>query len=197
MKIVGLTGSIGMGKTATADMFREFGIPVFDADAAVHGLQAKGGKAMPAIETAFPGVVTDGVLDRAALGKIVFADAAAKKTLENIMHPMVAEERIAFFEAAEENKAPFVVLDIPLLYETGGHKGCHHVVVVSAPLEIQRDRVLKRPGMTPEKFEQILASQAPDADKRAQADYVIETDKGFDHARAQVETIIDELKGEA
>ena len=193
MLIVGLTGSIGMGKSETAKMFRAEGVPVFDADATVHTLQAKGGKALPHIEAAFPDVIKEGRLDRAALGVIVFADADAKKKLEAIMHPMVAEERIGFFAAAEAAKAPFVVLDIPLLFETSGDKACHKVVVVSAPADIQRERVLARPGMTVKKFEQILAKQVPDADKRAGADYIIETDKGLDHAREQVKQIIREL----
>jgi len=183
-----------MGKSETAKMFVVAGVPVFDADAAVHRMQAKGGKALPAIDAAFPGVIKDGVLDRGALGKNVFADAAAKKRLEAIMHPMVAEERIGFFEAAEKTKAPFVVLDIPLLFETSGDKACHKVVVVSAPADVQRARVLERPGMNPEKFEQILAKQVPDADKRAKADYIIETNKGLDYARAQVAEIIKDLK---
>jgi len=194
MLIVGLTGSIGMGKSETAKMFAAAGILVFDADAAVHQMQAKGGKALPAIDAAFPGVIKGGVLDRAALGKIIFADVEAKKKLEAIMHPMVAEERIGFFEAAEKTKSPFVVLDIPLLFETSGDKACHKVVVVSAPADVQRKRVLERSGMSPEKFEQILAKQVPDADKRAKADYIIETDKGFDYARAQVAEIIKDLK---
>jgi len=196
MKIVGLTGSIGMGKSETAKMFAEQGIPVFDADAEVHKLQAVGGKALPAIDRAFPGMIADGVLDRARLGALVFSDAAAKRKLEAIMHPMVGEARMGFFEAAEKARAAFVVLDIPLLFETGGDKACDRVVVVSAPAAIQRARTLSRSGMTEKKFKQILAKQTPDADKRAAADYIIETDKGFDYARAQVAQIIATLKGE-
>jgi dephospho-CoA kinase len=197
MLIVGLTGSIGMGKSETANMFREASVPVFDADAAVHALQAKDGRALQAIEEAFPGVIENGVLNRAKLGSIVFADADARKKLEAIMHPMVADERIAFFKDTEKAGNPFVVLDIPLLYETKGDKGCHKVVVVSAPAEVQRVRVLARPGMTEEKFEQILAKQTPDADKRAKADYIVETDKGLDHARGQVTRIIKDLREQA
>lgn len=193
MKVVGLTGSIGMGKSETARMFRECGVLVFDADAVVHTLQAKSGKAIPAIEAAFPGVVQAGVLDRQKLGSLVFADPEAKKKLEAIMHPMVGEERIGFFANAEKAGASFVVLDVPLLFETGGNKVCDKVIVVSAPADIQRTRVLARPGMTEEKFEHILARQVPDADKRAGADYVIETDKGLDHARLEVQRIVDEL----
>lgn len=194
MKIIGLTGSIGMGKSETARMFTRLGVPVFDADAEVHKLQVKDGPAIPAIDSAFPGVVEDGVLNRAKLGELVFADPLAKKRLEAIMHPMVADARVAFFEAAEKAGAKFVVLDVPLLFETGGNKACDKVVVVSAPAEVQRERVLARPGMSVEKFENILARQVPDRDKRAGADYIIETDKGLDHAFAQVETIVKELE---
>jgi len=194
--IIGLTGSIGMGKSETAKMFARLGVPVFDADAVVRQLQAPGGRALGPIEEAFPGVVKDGVLDRDALGKIVFGNPDAKKKLEAIMHPMVAEERIDFFNKAEDEGCKLVVLDIPLLFETGGDKACHKVVVVSAPPEIQRERVLARPGMTAEKFDQILRSQLPDDDKRARADYVVESNFGLDHAFRQVEAIVKEL-GEA
>lgn len=193
MMIIGLTGSIGMGKSETAKMFTRLGVPVFDADATVRALQAPGGKALGPIEDAFPGTVKDAALDRDALGRIVFADPAAKKKLEAIMHPMVADERIAFFQNAEADGAKMVVLDVPLLFETGGNKACHKVVVVSAPPEVQRERVLARPGMTVEKFEQILASQTPDDDKRARADYVVESNFGLDHAFRQVEAIVKEL----
>jgi len=194
MKIIGLTGSIGMGKSETAKMFTRLGVPVFDADAEVHKLQVKDGPAIPAIDAAFPGVVEGGVLNRGKLGELVFADPTAKKRLEAIMHPMVANARIAFFDAAEKAGAKFVVLDVPLLFETGGNKACDKVVVVSAPSGVQRERVLARPGMTLEKFENILARQVPDSDKRAGADYIIETDKGLDHAFAQVEKIVKELE---
>jgi len=197
MITIGLTGSIGMGKSATAQMFRDAGVPVFDSDAVVHGLQVENGDALPLIEASFPGVVKNGVLDRNKLGKIVFADKSAKKTLEKIIHPMVSEKRAAFFEAADKAGAPFVVLDVPLLFETSGDKACHKVVVVSAPEGVQRSRVLKRPGMTIEKFEQILKHQMPDTEKRARANYVVETDKGFAHAREQVDTILNDLKAEA
>jgi dephospho-CoA kinase len=197
MKIVGLTGSIGMGKSATAKMFADLGVPVFDADAVVHALQAKDGPALPAIAAAFDGVVEDGVLDRQKLGALVFANSDAKLRLEAIMHPMVGEARADFFKNAEAAGAKFVVLDVPLLFETGGNTACDTVIVVSAPPEIQRERVLARPGMTPEKFEHILARQTADADKRAGADYIIETDKGFDHTRAEVARVVDELKNKA
>jgi len=195
MLIVGLTGSIGMGKSETAKMFVAAGVPVFDADASVHALQAKGGKALPLIGAAFPDVVESGELNRAKLGTIAFANVAAKKKLEAIMHPMVAEERISFFDAAEKSNAPFVVLDIPLLFETGGDQACDKVVVVSARPDVQRERVLKRPGMSAEKFDQIVAKQTPDADKRAKADYIIQTDQGLDAARLAVADIVEELKG--
>lgn len=195
MIIVGLTGSIGMGKSETARMFKERGIPVFDADAVVHTLQAKGGRAIPAIADAFSGVVNDGVLDRQKLGALVFADSTAKKKLEDIIHPMVAEERVRFFKRAEAEDAPFVVLDVPLLFETGGNKKCDKVVVVSAPADVQRTRVLARPGMTLEKFDHIIGQQTPDTEKRAAADYIIETDKGLPHAEVAVSKIIEELKG--
>lgn len=183
-----------MGKSETARMFKACGIPVFDADAVVHELQVKDGPAIGPISDAFPDVISDGVLDRQKLGSLVFANPKKKKKLEAIIHPMVAEKRIDFFKQAEAANAPFVVLDVPLLFETGGNKACDKVVVVSAPADIQRARVLARPGMTPEKFEDILARQTPDADKRAGADYVIETDKGLDHARSEVERIVNELR---
>lgn len=194
MIIVGLTGSIGMGKSETAKMFAAKGVPVFDADAIVHTLQAKGGKALEPIEAIFPGVVEDGVLDRAKLGSIVFADVEAKKKLETIIHPMVAEERVAFFNDAEKTGAPFVVLDVPLLFETDGNKACDKVVVVSAPAGIQKERVLRRSGMTAEKFEHIVSLQVPDADKRAQADYCVDSSKGIEHAEHQVADIIQSLQ---
>ena len=192
--IVGLTGSIGMGKSATAKMFADVGVPVFDADATVHELQAKNGPAIPAINQAFPGVVDDGVLDRDALGKIVFADPDAKKRLETIIHPMVGEARQRFFAEAEGGGHRFVVMDVPLLFETGGNKVCDKVVVVSAPADVQRERVLARPGMSEEKFNNILSRQTPDAEKRAGADYIVETDKGLEHAHCRVQEISKELK---
>ncbi|MBL4787536.1 MAG: dephospho-CoA kinase [Kordiimonadaceae bacterium] len=194
MIIIGLTGSIGMGKSETAKMFAAEGVPVFDADAAVHSLQAKDGAAIAPIEAVFPSVITDGVLDRAKLGTIIFSDAEAKATLEAIIHPMVGDLRIGFFQKAEADSTPFVVLDIPLLFETHGDKACHKVVVVSAREDVQRERVLERPGMTVEKFEQILGKQVPDAEKRAKADYIVETDKGLDYARQQVATIVKTLR---
>ena len=193
MLIVGLTGSIGMGKSETAKMFAAAGVQVFDADATVHKLQAKDGKAIAPIQKAFPEVIEGGELNRSALGAVIFADEGAKKKLEAIMHPMVAHERIGFFAAAEKSGAAFVVLDIPLLFETGGDKACDKVIVVSASATVQRERTLSRPGMSAEKFEQILTGQTPDANKRGRADYIIETDKGLEHAEAQVASIIRDI----
>lgn len=187
--IVGLTGSIGMGKTETAKMFARLGIPVYDADAAVHALYAKGGAAVASIGEAFPGTVADGAVDRAALMQRLKDDEAAFKRLEAIVHPLVLEARRTFLDEAAARGEKVVVLDIPLLFETGGGKDMDAVIVVSAPAEVQRKRVLARPGMSAEKFEAILARQVPDAEKRAKADFVIETDKGLEQAFQDVKTI--------
>ena len=188
--VVGLTGSIGMGKSETAKMFAKLGVPVYDADAAVHRLYEPGGAAVPAIAHEFPGCVTGGRVDRAALGKLVTADQDAFRKLEQIVHPLVAREQIRFLDAAAEAGAELVVLDIPLLFETGGEQRMDAVVVVSAPAEMQRARVLERPGMSVEKLDQILSRQMPDAEKRARAHYVVETGKGLDHAFTQVKDIV-------
>lgn len=197
MIILGLTGSIGMGKSTTAAMFAEAGVPVYDADAEVHRLYAPGGAAVAPVEAAFPGVVKDGAVDRAALSARVLGDAAALKRLEAIVHPLVGATRIGFFEAAKAKGADMVVLDIPLLFETGGEKNVDAVVVVSAPAELQRARVLERPGMTAEKLDAILAKQTPDADKRARADFVVDTGQGLDVARAQVAEVIAAMRDPA
>ena len=194
MIIVGLTGSIGMGKSTTTTMFKDAGIPVYDADAAVHALYAPGGAAVAPIEAAFPGVVKDGAVDRGELGARVLGDPAALKMLESIVHPLVGMNRIGFFEDAKAANADIVVLDIPLLFETGGQKNVDAVVVVSAPAELQRERVLARPGMSVEKFEAILAKQTPDAEKRERADFVVDTSRGLDAARDQVTAIIAKLR---
>ena len=194
MIVLGLTGSIGMGKSTTAEMFAAHGIPIHSADAAVHRLYA--GRAAPLIEEAFPGVVVDGVVDRARLGERVLGDKAALKRLEAIIHPLVREEEERFLAEAEASGAWLVVLDIPLLYETGGEARCEKVVVVSAAPDIQRERVLARPGMTAEKFEAILRSQVPDADKRRRADFVIDTGQGIEAARTRVRQIIADLRGQ-
>lgn len=188
MIVVGLTGSIGMGKSTTAAMFADFGVPVHDSDEAVHRLYA--GKAAPLVEEAFPGVVQDGIVDRALLTRQVLGNPVALKKLESIIHPLVRADADAFVERHRAAGTPLVVLDIPLLFETGGRDRVNRVVVVSAPAEIQRDRVLARPGMTEEKFSRILARQVPDADKRRQADFIVETGQGLEAARRLVEKII-------
>jgi dephospho-CoA kinase len=186
--ILGLTGSIGMGKSAVAAMLRELGVPVFDADAVVHRLQGPGGKLLPAIEAAFPGTTGADGVDRQALGAHVFGNADALARLERIVHPAVAEERAAFM--IEHGSEPLVVFDIPLLYEKGHGAGLDAVAVVSAPTGMQRERVLARPGMTPEKFGQILALQVPDAEKRTRADHVIDTGAALAETRAQVASLV-------
>jgi dephospho-CoA kinase len=197
MLTVGLTGSIGMGKSTTAAMFAEAGAPVYDADAEVRRLYAKGGAAVAGVEAAFPGVVVEGAVDRARLGERVLGDPAALARLNALVHPLMGTARSAFFEAARASGAPFVVLDIPLLFETGGDKGVDAVVVVTAPPALQRERVLARPGMTPAKFEAILQAQTPDAEKRARADYVVDTAQGLNAARDQVAAIIADLRARA
>jgi dephospho-CoA kinase len=192
--LIGLTGSIGMGKTETAKMFARLGVPVYDSDAAVHRLYEPGGAAVDKIAEAFPGSVHDGRVDRVALSKQLAGDETAFKTLEAIVHPLVAEENRKFLAQAAADGVAMVVQDIPLLFETGGHARMDAVVVVSAPAELQRKRVLERPGMTPEKLDHILSRQMPDAEKRAQAHFVVETDKGLDHAFEQVKKIVADLK---
>ncbi len=176
LTIIGLTGSIGMGKSAVARMFRKLGVPVFDADLEVRRVQGPGGKALAPIEAAFPGTTHAGGLHRERLGAAVFGDRAALRRLEAILHPLVAEAQSAFLQ--RHRRRPLVVLDVPLLFEKGGWRLCHTTVVVSAPWRVQRARVLARPGMTPGKFAAILKTQLPDAEKRARADHVIETGRG-------------------
>jgi dephospho-CoA kinase len=190
---LGLTGSIGMGKSTVASMFADLGIPVFDADAAVHRLQGPGGRVVAAIEAAFPGTTSATGVDRAALGKAVLGDPQALRRLEAIVHPAVAEERAAFLR--DHDAAPLVVFDIPLLFETGGETNVDQVAVVSAAPEVQRARVLARPGMTPDKLDAILARQLPDADKRARADHVIATDVSLEATHAQVAALVACLAG--
>ena len=170
MKIIGLTGSIGMGKSTTAAMFREAGIPVYDADAEVHKAYDVGGAAVEPVGAAFPGVVREGRIDREELRKRVLGNPEALKVLNGIVHPIVGRARAAVFEAAQAQGADMVILDVPLIFETGGEKNMHKVIVVSAPPEMQRARVLAREGMTPERLDAILAQQVPDAEKRARAD---------------------------
>jgi dephospho-CoA kinase len=194
MIIIGLTGSIGMGKSTTAGLFAAEGAPVYDADAEVHALYAPGGAAVAPIEAAFPGVVRDGAVDRAALGQKVLGDDGAMKRLEAIVHPLVGLSRVHFFEAAQAKGADVVVLDIPLLFETGGESRVDAVVVVSADAALQRQRVLERPGMSPEKLDAILVRQTPDAEKRARADFIIDTSRGLEPARDQVRQVLAQLR---
>lgn len=192
--LIGLTGSIGMGKSETAKLFARLGIPVYDSDAAVHRLYEPGGAAVDKIGEAFPGSVVDGRVNRAALSKLLAGDEAAFKKLEAIVHPLVAAEQRKFIDRAVGDGADMVVQDIPLLFETGGDARMDAVVVVSAPAELQRKRVLERPGMTAEKLDQILSRQMPDKEKRAKAHFVVETDKGLEHAFEQVKSIVATLK---
>jgi dephospho-CoA kinase len=194
MIVLGLTGSIGMGKSATARMFAEAGVPVHDSDETVHRLYA--GTAAALVEAAFPGATQSGVVDRVKLAAKVLGDPAALKKLEAIIHPLVRADADAFLAGHRAAGAPLAVLDIPLLFETGGRKRVDKVVVVTAPADIQRARVLARPGMSEAKFEAILAKQVPDAEKRRQADFVIDTGQGFEAARKAVEAIVAELAGD-
>jgi dephospho-CoA kinase len=194
MKIIGLTGSIGMGKSTTAAMFREAGIPVYDADAEVHKAYDVGGAAVGPVGEAFPGVVKDGKVDREALRQRVLGNPEALKVLNGIVHPIVGRARATVFEEAQAKGADMVILDVPLIFETGGEKNMHKVIVVSAPADMQRERVLAREGMTPARLDAILAQQLPDAEKRARADYVVDTGRGLEAARAQVAEIIADLR---
>ncbi len=182
-----------MGKSTVAAMFERAGIPVFDADAEVRAMQGPDGVLVPAIEEAFPGSTGDDGVDREALGKLVFADKEALQRLEAIVHPAVGERRAQFF--ADNSAAPMLVFDIPLLFERGGHEALDIVVVVSAPAQTQRERVLARPGMTVEKFEHILGLQVPDSEKRDRADYVIDTGTTLKETEQQVARVIAELTG--
>jgi len=191
--LVGLTGSIGMGKTETAKMFTRLGIPVYDSDAAVHRLYEPGGAAVAEIAKVFPDCVRGSRVDRTELNKYLATDKTAFKKLEAIVHPLVARDQRAFLEEAVKAGAELVVLDIPLLFETGGHERMDAVVVVSAPHAVQRERVLARPGMTADRLDHILSRQMPDAEKRAKAHFVVETDKGLDHAFEQVKAVVADL----
>ena len=188
MFVLGLTGSLGMGKSTTARFFAEEGVPLHDADAAVHRLYE--GEATALIEAAFPGTTSGGRVDRDKLAKKVLGDSAAIKKLETIIHPLVGRAEARFLDEAARKDAAVVVLDIPLLFETGADRRCDAVVVVSAPADVQRARAFERPGMTEEKFQAILAKQMPDAEKRARADFVVDTSKGLDAARVQVREIL-------
>jgi dephospho-CoA kinase len=188
MIILGLTGSIGMGKSTTAKLFAEAGVPVYDADAAVHGLYE--GEAVPAIEAAFPGTTADGRVDRNRLSAQVVHDPAAIQRLEQIVHPMLGASRQKFFHDAERSGAPVAVVDVPLLFETGGEKRVDAVVVVTTTPEIQRQRILARDNMTSEKLDAMLARQLPDAEKRKRADFVVDTSRGLDPVRARIRDIL-------
>jgi dephospho-CoA kinase len=192
--ILGLTGSIGMGKSTAASALRQMGVPVHDADASVHHLMNHGGAAVGFVEAAFPGTAPGGAIDRKALGARVSADPAALKRLESILHPMVRAQEQIFLRTARARRHPVVVLDIPLLYETGGDKRCDAVIVVTAPKFLQDQRVLKRPGMTRQRLNEILAKQMPDAEKRRRADFVVQTGNGKRATRQALARILDRLK---
>jgi dephospho-CoA kinase len=197
MIVVGLTGSIGMGKSETARMFADEGVPVCESDAIVHRLYEKGGAAVAPVAAAFPAVVDDGRIDRQKLTRHLAGNARDFARLEAIVHPLVRAEQEHFLSEARRRKDRLAVLDIPLLFETGRDRDVDKIVVVSAPADVQRSRVLARPGMTEEKFASILARQLPDAEKRARADFIVDSSSGFDHARRQVRDIIDALKGDS
>jgi dephospho-CoA kinase len=190
MIVLGLTGSIGMGKSTTAKLFAEAGVPVYDADAAVHRLYE--GEAAPAIEAAFPGTTANGKVDRNKLSARVVHDPAAMKRLEQIVHPMVGAARQKFLNAARQSGAPVAVIDVPLLFETGGEKRVDAVVVVTTTAEIQRERILARSNMTDEKLDAILARQMPDAEKRKRANFVVDTSHGLEPVRARIRDILTE-----
>ncbi|MGM4894844.1 dephospho-CoA kinase [Tardiphaga sp. 839_C3_N1_4] len=190
MRVLGLTGSIGMGKSTTAKLFMEAGVPVYDADATVHMIYE--GEAAPLIEAAFPGTTVNGKVDRAKLSPLVVHDAAAMKKLEQIVHPLLGAYHRKFLDDAEKSGAPVAVVDVPLLYETGGEKRVDAVVVVSTNPEQQRERILAREGMTAEKLDAILARQLPDAEKRKRADFVVDTSNGLDPVRERIREILAE-----
>ena len=194
MYLIGLTGSIGMGKTQTAALFEEEGVPRYDADAAVHALYEIGGAAVEPIGEIFPDAVRGGAVDRAALGQIVLKDVAKLAALEKIVHPLVGATQVDFLNEQISAGESHVLLDIPLLFETGGHEFVDCVVVVSAPADIQRARVLARPGMTEEKFDDILAKQVPDSDKRAAADFIVDSSVSVADAHRQVKEILAALR---
>ncbi len=189
--ILGLTGSIGMGKSTVAAMFTDAGVPVFDADAEVRAMQGPGGELIEAIEAAFPGSTGEEGVKREALGKLVFADPDKLAELEGIVHPAVGQKRSAFM--ADNADAPLLVFDIPLLFEGSGHEVVDAILVVSAPAEVQRERVLARPGMTTQKFEHILGLQVPDAEKRGRADYIIDTGTTLEETEDGVRALIAQL----
>jgi len=192
--VIGLTGSIGMGKSTASSMLKSMGLPIFDADATVHGLMAKGGAAVAAVEAAFPGVAVDGAVSRPELGKRVFGNDPALRQLERILHPRVGQAERAFLAGVARRRLRYAVRDVPLLFETGGDKRCDATVVVSAPAHIQRARVLARPGMTEERLNLILAKQMPDAKKRQRADYVVPSGLGRRVTRDALAAILRDIK---
>lgn len=194
MLLLGLTGSIGMGKSTVAGMFRELGIPVYDADAEIHKLYARGGAGVEAIRAVFPEAVVDDEVDRTRLSKIVVGNEEKIRQLEEVIHPLLQEGRAAFFAKAQAEGHSIVVLDIPLIFETKGEDRVHKIAVVSAPADVQRARVLARPGMSEEKFEAILARQVDDAEKRRRADFVIDTHCSYEETFEQVKKLVDELR---
>lgn len=196
MKILGLTGSVGMGKSTAATMFRRMGVPVYDADAAVHRMMRRGGSAVAAVAAAFPGVERNGAIDRATLGQRVFGDDAAMKRLEAIIHPRVRDDERAWLEAMRRRKAKIVVMDVPLLFESGRDKRYDATVVVTAPAFLQRDRVLARPNMTPARFAAILARQMPDGEKRRRADFVVPSGLGRAVTWHSLRAVLRKLAGE-
>ena len=194
MIVLGLTGSIGMGKSTAASALRAMGVPVHDADASVHKLMNHGGAAVGFIEAAFPGTALNGAIDRKELGARVYADAAELKRLESILHPMVREQERIFLRTSRARGHPIVVLDIPLLYETGGERRCDAVIVVTAPKFLQDQRVLKRPGMSRQRLDEIVSKQMPDAEKRRRADFVVQTGIGKRASRDALARILKTFK---
>ena len=194
MKVLGLTGGIGMGKSTATNTLRRLCVPVFDADAAVHGLQARGGRAVRPIAAAFPDSVRDGAVDREALRRAVLGNPAALKRLERIVHPLVRQEERRFMAAARRRGERLVVLDVPLLFETGGAGRCDAVVVVTAPAAVQRWRVLRRPGMTEDRLRAILARQTPDREKRRRADHLVHTGLSRHHAQRRIRKLVREMR---
>ena len=197
MIVAGLTGSIAMGKSETAKMFASLGVPVFDADAEVHRLYQKDGSAVTAVAAAFPDSIAEGAVDRAKLSSLVLDDEAALSKLQSIVHPLVRDAEKNFIMDAASVGANLVVLDIPLLFETGRESTLDRIIVVSAPARVQRQRAMARPGMTAEKLRAILSRQVPDSTKRAKADFIVDSARGFDHALAQVKGIVIQLQTEA
>ena len=191
--LIGLTGSIGMGKTTTANMFRDLGVPVWDADAAVHRLYAPGGAGIPAVAGLLPDAIVDGAVDRQRLKAEISRDPAFLPKLEAAVHPLVARDRQTFIEQLDGGVA---VLDIPLLFETGAQDSFDHVLVVTAPSDVQHSRVLDRPGMTEERFQTLLSRQMPDDQKRARADFIIDTSRGLEDAREQVQTVLRQIQAD-